>query len=217
MTLNREILIHSMIGFGKKAEKRILIWGPSGNLSHRLDENTYLITGSGAHLGKLRKEDFVVVDLMGNKFRGKVKPSIEWKMHTEIYNIQRDAQAVFHSQPFFTTLVSCTDMEVNTKLFPESMAYIDTVFKVPYNHPGSQELADSVSEKARECNTIILSNHGAICWGKSLDNVFLKTETLEMLCKMIALANVGELKLNILPQNIKNDFLRYLKDMKGTP
>jgi ribulose-5-phosphate 4-epimerase/fuculose-1-phosphate aldolase len=216
MNIDKGTLVRNLIKFAKEAEKKNLIWGPSGNISCRLDENTILITSSGAHLGELREENFVVMDLENKKVEGEKKPSIEFKMHTGVYKIQNDAKAVFHSQPFFTTLISCTDLEVDTNLFPESMAYINRLERVPYNHPGSQELANSVSAKAKECDIIILSNHGAICWGRSLDEVLLKTETLEMLCKMIAMAKVGEMNLNFIPERIKTDFLKFLEDLKET-
>jgi L-fuculose-phosphate aldolase len=214
MTFDKEVMINSMIKFGKDAEKKNLIWGPSGNISSRVDENTFIITGSGAHLGKLKEEDFVVVDTENRTIEGEVKPSIESKMHTEIYKTQKDAKVVFHSQPFFTTLISCTDLEVDIKLFPESMAYIDRIERVQYNHPGSQELANSVSEKAKEIDVIILSNHGVICRAESLENVLLKTETLELLCKLIIFSMVSDLNLNFLSQDLKNEFLKHLSELK---
>jgi L-fuculose-phosphate aldolase len=203
-----------MINFGSEAEKKNLIWGPSGNISSRVDENTFIITGSGTHLGKLKEEEFVVVDTENKTVEGKVRPSIESKMHTEIYKIQKDAKSVFHSQPFFTTLISCTDLEVDQKLFPESMAYIDKIERVQYNHPGSQELANSVSEKAKDCDVIILSNHGAISWAQNMEDALLKTETLELLCKLIAFSKVSDINLNFLSQELKEEFLKHLSELK---
>jgi L-fuculose-phosphate aldolase len=214
MNLDKESLICRTIEFGIEVEKKGLVWGNSGNISHRLNNKKFIITGSGAYLGKLKEENFVVVDLESKKIEGDAKPSIETKMHTEIYRVKMEVNAVFHCQPFFTTLISCTDLEVNNNLFPESMAYIDKIDRVPYHHPGSRELAIAVSEKGRVCDVILLGNHGAICTARSLEDVLLKTETLEMLCKLIAFSRVGDLKLNYLPQNIKDEFLRHLKEMK---
>jgi L-fuculose-phosphate aldolase len=214
MTIEMKNLIMKIIDFGNEVEKKRLIWGSSGNISHRLDENTFLITGSGVHIGNLKNEDFVVMDLENKRVEGEIKPSIESKMHTVIYTNQNVAKAVFHSQPFFTTLISCTDLEVDTKLFPESMAYIERIERVQYSHPGSQELANSVSEKAKESDIIILSNHGVICWGQSLEDVLLKIETLELLCKLIAFARVSDLNLNFLSLDLKEEFLKHLSELK---
>jgi len=214
MSFEKEDLIRQMIEFGRDTEKKGLIWGNSGNISHRLNDRKIIISGSGAYLGKLTDKDFVTFNLVNEEWEGEAKPSIETKMHSEIYRSRKDVNAVFHSQPFFVTLISCTDFEVDNKLFPESMAYIDKIVRVPYRHPGSHELAKVVSHNIKDCDVIILSNHGAICAAKNLEDVILKTETLEMLCKMIALSNVGELELNYLPENVKEEFLRHLKEMK---
>ncbi len=214
MSQEKEDLINRLIEFGREAENKGLVWGNSGNISHRIEYNKFVISGSGACLGKLNEKDFVTFNLENDQCNGKAKPSIETKMHGEIYRLRKDVITVFHSQPFFITLISCTDLEVDNKLFPESMAYLDNIGRIPYHHPGSFELADTVSEKIKDCDVLILNNHGAICASKSLEDVLLKTETLEMLCKMIAFSRVGEMELNYLPQNVKEEFLRHLKEMK---
>ena len=214
MSYDKKSLIKSLIETGFEAARKGLVWGASGNISHRLDDSTFMISGSGAYLEKLHENDFVTMNLEDEKWQGRAKPSIETKMHSEIYRIRKDINAVFHSQPFFTTLISCTSLEVDIKLFPESMVYIDKVGRVPYDHPGSLELAEYVSENIKDCDIIILSNHGAICAADCLENLILKTETLEMLCKIIAFSNVGEMELNYLPQDVKDEFLRHLREIK---
>ncbi len=213
MSFESEDLISRLIQFGREALSKGLIWGNSGNISHKLDNTKFLISSSGTYLGKLKEENFVVVDLESKKIEGGAKPSIETKMHTEIYRIKMDVKAVFHSQPFFTTLISCTDIEVDKNLFPESMAYIDKIGRVPYHHPGSHELVKVVSGSIKDCDVLILSNHGAICIAKNLEEALLKTETLEMLCKLIFFSRLGDIEINYLSQDIKNDFLMHLEKM----
>lgn len=213
MNFDKESLIRRMIEFGEEANNKGLVWANSGNISHSLDDNTFIISGSGAYLGKLTDKEFVTFNLENDKWVGETKPSIETKMHGEVYKVRKDVNAVFHSQPFFATLISCTSLKVNHKLFPEAMAYVDKVCRVPYHHPGSLELAKAVSENIKDCDILILSNHGAICAAKSLEDVLLKTETLEMLCRMIAFSRIGNMELNYLPQSVKDEFLRHLKEM----
>lgn len=209
-----EDLIASLIDFGQKALQKGLIWANSGNISHRLDDRRIIITGSGASLGELDENNLSVVHLETEKLEGEAKPSMETRMHTAIYKVREDVNAVFHSQAFFTTLISCTKLEVNINLFPESMAYIGKVERVPYHHPGSVELAGAVADLTGECDCIILSNHGAICAAESLEDVLLKTETLEMLCKLIAISNIEKIELNYLPQDVRDDFLKHLEEIK---
>jgi L-fuculose-phosphate aldolase len=214
MSSNLDGTLAKLISFGKEAATKKLIWANSGNISHRLDDNTFFISVSGAHLEMLDEEDFVLLDHQGNVLEGIYNPSIESGMHLAIYKVNPETKAIFHSQAFFTTLLSCTDMEVNPHLFPESMAYLKSICRVSYNHPGSQELANHVEKTILHCNIMILNNHGAICAGPSLSDVLLKTETLEMLCKMIVLSRVSEINLNFLPSDLKDDFLDHLKQIK---
>jgi L-fuculose-phosphate aldolase len=207
-------LTEDIINIGREAENKGLIWANSGNISHRLDKSKFIITGSGSYLGKLSEKDFCIFDLDQGKWEGQAKPSIEIRMHSKIYEVRKDVNTVFHSQAFFTTLISCTNLEVDNKLFPESMAYIEKVGRVRYHHPGSIELADAVLKKIKDCDALILTNHGAICAGENLEKVLLKTEALEFLCRLIAISHVSDYELNFLPEEIRNDFLEHLKSMK---
>ena len=214
MNPGKEAIVSNLIAFGRKASDRALVWANSGNISHRLDSANMAITGSGVHLGDLKEKDVVAVNFDLETIEGVKEPSMETKMHTAIYKVRDDVNSVFHSQAFFTTLISCTDLPVDNNLFPESMAYIEKIGRVPYHHPGSVELVDAVADLAGECDCIILSNHGAICTAGSLEDVLMKTETLEMLCRLISLANIEKIQLNYLPQDVRNDFLKHLEDIK---
>jgi len=217
MNADKKNLIKNLIEFGKEAYKRELIWGNSGNISHRLDENSIVISSSGAHLGKLNPEEFIIFNLDSEKWEGTKKPSMETKIHTMILKKRKDVNCVFHSQPFFSTLIACSNLEIDPRLLPESMAYLDKVRRVPYHHPGSRELVQAISETIEGCNALVLTNHGVICTAKSLEGALLRTETLEMLCRMIASAKIGNIRLNFLPQFTKDDFLKHLSKMDKTP
>jgi L-fuculose-phosphate aldolase len=145
MNPNKEELIGHLIDFGKEAAVKNLIWANSGNISYRLNESSFVISGSGAHLAELKEDDFVVLDLECRVLEGEKKPSIESKMHSALYRAKPEVASVFHSQAFFTTLISCTDFEVNHHLFPESMVYLKAICRVSYNHPGSKDLAEDAS------------------------------------------------------------------------
>jgi L-fuculose-phosphate aldolase len=214
MNFGKEAVVSDLLAFGGKAVDKALVWANSGNISHRLDSEKILISGSGASLGDLAENDMVIVDMNSRKSEDGSHASMETKMHLSFYKTNRNVNAVFHSQAFFTTLISCTHLKVAINLFPESMAYIGKIGRVPYNHPGSKELADAVAQKVGKCDCIILSNHGAICAAESLEDVLLKTETLEMLCRLIAIANIEKIQLNYLPQNVRDDFINHLEEIK---
>jgi len=50
---------------------------------------------------------------------------------------------------------------------------------VPYQTPGSQGVPDSVAPYCKTCNALLLGNHGALSWGRSLTEAFYRLESME--------------------------------------
>lgn len=203
-----------IVDAAREAYEKKLVWANSGNISCRLNKTEMLITASNAYLGKLNEGDLIKLDFTKKEANNAHTPSIEFRIHGDIYKTRENAGAVFHSQPFFTTLVTCTDMELNPNLFPEPMAYLEKIRRVPYHHPGGEALASAVSEGILDCDVLILSNHGALCVGESLEDVLLKTETLEMLCRMVVYSRCMKVDLNFLPDDIAGSFLEHLEEVR---
>lgn len=200
----------TVIDCGRRLVERHLVWGRSGNISLRLEPDTFLITGSGASLGSLTEADLVVCRLDGESCSGVLRPSMETRMHRQVYRCAPDAGAVIHSQAFFTTLVACSSIPLRTDCLPEAMAYLGRVERVRYAHAGSKELADAVAEKAAAAPVLVMDNHGAVCWAASLEECLLKTETLEFLCRLLVGGVRGGAELNFLGADVMEDFLRHL-------
>ena len=200
----------TVIDCGRRLTERHLVWGRSGNISLRLEPDTFLITGSGTSLGSLTEADLVVCRLDGETCRGARRPSMESRLHRELYRRAPDAWSVVHSQAFFTTLVACSNIPVRTDCLPEAMAYLGRVERVRYAHAGSKELADAVAEKAGAAPVLVMNNHGAVCWGGSLEDCLQKTETLEFLCRLLVGGVKGGVELNFLGADVMEDFLRQL-------
>ena len=100
-----------------------LAWGNAGNISARLSPDRYLITASGTDLGELADNDFVECSF-GDVVSEDRKPSKETPMHRAIYEQRPEIGAVLHASPFYSTLVSCADIEVPADLFIEDMYYL---------------------------------------------------------------------------------------------
>lgn len=137
-----------------------LVWGHSGNISAKTEPNAFLITAAGADLGALHDEDLVICQIDKDSWEGDKRPSIERGLHQGIYRACKRAAAVVHSQPFYSTLVACSDIAVRTDLFPESMAYLRSVERVPYYHAGSHDLAEATAAKAQASQVPLLTNQG---------------------------------------------------------
>lgn len=196
-----EIIHQEVIACGRLLLARGLLWGRSGNISHRTGRDTFLISASGTDLGALTAADLVACRVSSAAYEGSI-PSRETGLHRAIYRSQPGVQAVVHASPFYSSLVACCHVPLRTDLFPEAMAYLQHVAWVPYCHPGSQALAEAVAAQARESDVLILENHGAVALGQSLEEVVLRLETLEFLSRMEVTARASGLTLRYLGEKV---------------
>lgn len=187
-----------------------LAWGNSGNISKRTHEDSMLITGSGTYMGHLDETDLVKVTISSGRFDpAEKKPSKEIPMHTAIYQARPDVEFVIHASPFWTTFAACSGLQIESKLFIESMYYAERIAYVDYYHPGSIELGAAVREKAKDANVLFLKNHGVIVFDSSMREARMCLETIEMTCKMAAISKMTGLTPNVLNEETARDFLHH--------
>lgn len=193
---------------GKYLTVKGLAWGSAGNLSAKPDREHFLITASGTYLGELADGDFIECPIQGNCVPGRSgKPSKEWPMHQAVYQERPEIGAVLHASPFYGTLAACSDLEIPSDLFVETMYELERVERVPYAHPGSGDLAEAVRNKAGKANILLLENHGVLVYDKSIKEARTALEVLELACRMVVTANQSDLSLKKLPKEIVRSFL----------
>jgi len=84
----------------------------------------------------LKAEDFIIVDLDGNKVEGVLTPSIETPLHTAIYRVRSDVNVVVHAHAPFATAFGMAEIEI-IPLQVEMFLYIPNgVPIVPFELPG---------------------------------------------------------------------------------
>jgi L-fuculose-phosphate aldolase len=189
-----------------------LVWGTSGNMSMRKDAKSFFITASGKSLGDVTVRDMPLCRMDKDKPN---KASMEWRLHGEIYRNRKDVNAVFHSQPTYSTLIACIkDKKINTAIIPESIAYLKNIGVVPYCHAGSVELAEKCGEGAKKADLLLLENHGVVAFGSSIEDAVNKTMTLEFLCRLIVLSRSANMDLKSIPLRQVSEFLKLLAEGK---
>ena len=167
--------------------------GTFGNVSVLGDDGLVYITPSSMDYRSLSPEDICVLDLEGNLVDGIRKPSIERLLHTEIYKARKDIKAIVHTHPVDSTAVSCTGSSIPIIIDECWITLHDEVKTMPYEKPGSVELAVSAAktlgDKALAC---MLQSHGSVCCGGNMDEAFKVAEVLEMAAKIfIRLQSMG--------------------------
>jgi len=180
-----------LVNVGKQLHNYGLAVGAEGNISARIPgTDRVLIKPSGISMGFLKAEDLIVVDLDGNKVEGELAPSIETPLHTAIYKARSDVQGVVHTHAPFSTAFGIAGTEI-IPLQVEMFLYIPNgVPIVPFELPGSKELAEAVQKLVKDYNAVILENHGLITVGSTVEEALLLTRMVEECAKVQLIATL---------------------------
>jgi len=141
---------------------------------------------------------------------GKYNPTSEILIHSSIYKIRPEINAILHLHPPYITALSCVDEKINFNLTEDRNYYIGNIGMVPFVPGASPELAASVILIAQQNNAVICANHGIFLFGTSLSEAVNIAELVEELAKMYfisrlaALAGNKEIKNAISDEEIKN-------------
>ena len=163
-----------------------LVTGTSGNVSARTPEGDVLITPSGLDYAQLEPEDIVLVDLDKNLLEGSLEPSSETPMHTGIYKVRLNAEAVVHTHSRYATTLACLGWEIPPVHYMlTALSQDGRVPLAPYAAYGTEEVAGYASEALGEShNVCLLQNHGTIAVGESAEEAFSRTVILEEIAQI---------------------------------
>lgn len=169
-----------IVEIGRRMYNKNFVAANDGNISCKVDENSFWTTPTGVSKGFMREEDMVKMSLDGKiLFQGEKAPSSEVKMHLRIYNENKDIQAVCHAHPPVSTSFAIASMGLEDAIYPEAIVNLGTVPCVPYEKPGSERLPEAIAPYVKKSNAILLANHGAVTWGDSLMQAWYRLESLE--------------------------------------
>lgn len=154
-----------------------------GNVSLRVGEHI-LVTPTHLCKGDVRVEDLIVVDRAGRQLFGERRPSSELKVHLAVYAAKPEISAVVHSHPLYATALYRAGRLPQTALLMEAAESLGAVPLVPFIDHGTQALADAVGRAmAPEVRACVLESHGTVTCGRSLEEAYFLTESLERLAK----------------------------------
>lgn len=159
-----------------------------GNISYRIGENEVLCSPTMICKGFMKPEDVCMVDLDGNQLAGVRKRTSEVLLHLTIMKERPDVKAVVHCHPPHATAFAVTREAIPQCILPEIEVFMGEVPLAPYETPGGQSFADTVKPFLKATNTIILTNHGTVTFGKTLEEAYWKTEILDAYCRILILS-----------------------------
>lgn len=155
---------------GKTLYEKGLVSGTVGNISARLPgTERILIKPSGLCMGFLKPEDLILVDVHGKQLEGDRPISVETPMHTAVYRARNDVNGVVHSHAPTATAFGIAGTEIMPMAIETFMFIPKGVPIVPFEMPGTKELANAVQEKIKEYDAVILENHGVLTVGTTIE------------------------------------------------
>jgi L-fuculose-phosphate aldolase len=176
----RIALSHDLVRAGRILDRRGMIVASEGNLSARLGPDRFLITRRGRRKGEMKTRDLVELSIDGASDPEALEAaSTEHRVHQIAYRVRADVEAVVHAHPVALTAYAVRGVVPDLTRFDEARAFVGPIALVDYGPSGSAALADAVGRALAgpgRPNLVILSNHGALALGRSVDEALSRLE-----------------------------------------
>jgi L-fuculose-phosphate aldolase len=211
-----EALRSEIIKVGRKLWQRAYVDGNGGNISVRLGSKYVLCTPTMMSKGDLEPADICLSDLEGNILAGDRLRTSELLLHLEIYKANPRARAVLHCHPPYATAFALAGTPPPVGLITEYEVFIGPTAVAPYETPGTQAFAETVLPFVQDHNTILLANHGVVCWSDTVTHAEWLVEVLDGYCKTYLIAQQIGKPLAFIPEEKIKEIL-VLKRRLGFP
>jgi L-fuculose-phosphate aldolase len=126
-------------------------------------------------------------------------------MHTGIYKVRLNAEAVVHTHSRYATTLACLGWEIPPVHYMlTALSQDGRVPLAPYATYGTEEVAGYASEALGEShNVCLLQNHGTIAVGESAEEAFYRTVILEEMAQIYYQTRVAEKPILLTPQQVE--------------
>jgi L-fuculose-phosphate aldolase len=168
-----------IVRYGRMLHDRGFVAAMDGNLSVRLKHGCILVTPTCVSKGAMRPADLVIVDLDGQHVAGRRNVTSEIGMHLLIYRMRPDIQAIVHAHPPTATGFAAAGLPLNEPLVCEVVMGLGSIPLARYGTPGTSELAQTLEPYVSHYDAILMSNHGVVAYGDTLEHAYMKMETVE--------------------------------------
>jgi L-fuculose-phosphate aldolase len=215
-TPEAEAIKKEICSVGRKLWMRQFVDGNGGNISYRIGPNEVLCSPTLVSKYDLTPEDIALTDLDGKQIMGPKPRTSELLLHLEIYKAVPEAKAVVHCHPPHATAYAITGHVPPNLIIPEFEVFVGKVAVSPYETPGTQAFAETVLPYVKTHNTVLLSNHGIVCWADTVTHAEWYAEVLETYCWTLLIASQLGVPISQISEKQGNDLLAIKKKL-GLP
>jgi methylthioribulose-1-phosphate dehydratase len=194
----------ALVEIGRDFHARGWMSGSAGNLSVRADTGHFWITASGKPKGRLDEDDFLLVratdGMVVEKCRATDSPSAETAIHATLYRLFPDAGAALHGHSVDAVLAATQAKAGSAGLRLPSIEMIkgfDLWLQSPKvdlalfeNRLDVASIAADIEKRFRKkappLTALLIRDHGATVWGRSLQEAYNRFECLEFILAVTA-------------------------------
>jgi methylthioribulose-1-phosphate dehydratase len=163
-------------------------WAPatSGNYSARLTDGRIAITVSGAHKGRLTRDDIMVLDAGDPR-----RPSAETALHRAVYAAFPETGCVLHSHAATSVALgraSGAEWVIEGHELLKALPGVDThavrvSIPIVENSQDMAEIEAAVMPRLGQVPAYMIRGHGLYGWGRDVDEAERVVEALEWLAE----------------------------------
>lgn len=154
-----------------------------GNVSMRMGSDAILVTPSAMGYETMVPDDIVMVSMNGETMEGKRRPSSDTKALLYMFRKMPSVNVILHThQPYASALgLVCDELPANQ--IPVIDELHAAVRVAPFTRSSDEGMGILAVEYAGEALAVILRHHGALAWGRSIDQALSAAVYLEEACK----------------------------------
>ena len=175
----------------------------SGNVSARVTKDRMLITPSGLDKARIGVSELSLMDITSEKLVEGPKQSSEYHVHTRIYKIAPEINAVVHPHaPHSMGIVSALGakrvVEEVSESDDEYGYYVTSVASVGIMKAGTVEIGDAVANAVKKgAKVVVMENHGTVGVGETMQKALDRVEYFEYMVKKLHIRHMEELYLKL--------------------
>jgi L-ribulose-5-phosphate 4-epimerase len=169
-----------------------LVFDSFGNTSIRHND-LCLIKPSGINLEKFKRNDVSVVEIKSNKLLYGKKPSVDLPLHLELYKKYPEINSIVHTHSMYATSwaqslkpIPCLGT-THADYFNQDIPITKIVSGkkiVNYEKESGLSITKILKKNPLKYPGILLSKHGVVSWGSSIEEAIKNAEAIEYIAKL---------------------------------
>lgn len=164
---------------GDRLYQRGFVAANDGNISARMADGSIWATPTGVSKAGMTPDMLVRLSPEGVILEGDRRVSSEIALHLAVYREDPALGGVVHAHSPWATAWAAYGLPFDRAVCLDAALNLGVVPCAPYAPTGSVALAASAAPYVRGHTALLLEHHGAVTWGRDVEQALFRTESLE--------------------------------------